>query len=226
MTETSAGAIVMMATEPGWIQVPAALSAAERDAWVAEAVDGLRDGWGEAWDATAELRARSMLEHSLDDRPDAHVVLEAWPIFRPVRVRVQVSMFDSDTLPEWADEGFSVISYDDAPIGPGIMCVRQHEMPAGDGATAALIDWAAVFEAHGQAVMVQVETTLLNLFVAVLPGLHGLIENLHVALPDGSEFFAEPSRHVVTDDDAIWSSLLADADGPDGAGRGESNSRG
>lgn len=212
MTPPTNGSIEAATTEDGWIGIPEGLTGPDRDRWVQESLDSLREGWADAWDDAIAARARDMLEASLDGRPDAHMVFEAWPVLRTVRARVQISLVSASSLPEWRAEGFSVVPYEDAPIGPGIMCVRTHEMPTDEAAPLSMIDWAAVFEADGLAVVVMVETTLLNLFVQVLPGLLGLISTLEVAVPGGGAFRAAPSRHAITDDDAIWAGLQLQAE--------------
>ncbi|MGM1028805.1 MAG: hypothetical protein ACQEWM_02895 [Actinomycetota bacterium] len=204
MTPTAAGSIQATTTEPGWIRIPERMPPAERDAWVEEALGALRDAWGESWDDVAESRATLMLEGSLDDRPDAHMVFEAWPIFRPVRARIQISMIDPATLPDWRAAGFGIVGYDDAGIGPGIMCVRMRD--TADANPVTLVDWCAVFADGRTAVIVLVETLPLDLLVRILPGLHGLIGTLAITLPGGAPFRAAPSEHAITDDE-VWTEL-------------------
>jgi hypothetical protein len=206
------GSILLATTEPGWLSIPEELPAAEREAWLERCIGEFQAAWGDLWTAEAEQRMRQMLLAGLDERPDAELVFEVWPVFRTVRVRVQIDMFASATLPDWQGDGFSVLAYEDAPIGPGIMCVRMHDLGTGDDVEATLVDWCAVFDDGERALVVLVESTLPHLFGQILPGLHGMISTLQVTLPDGAPFAAASPAAVLIDDDAMWMSLQLEAE--------------
>lgn len=205
------GSIELATTEPGWLAIPDELPQADRAKWVDECVDELQTAWGELWTPEAEGRVRQMLLAGLEERPDAELVFDVWPVFRTVRVRVQIDMFASATLPDWQAEDFTVLAYEDAPVGPGTMCVRMHDLGTGDGVESTLVDWCAVFDDGERALVVLVESTLPHLLGQILPGLHGMISTLKVTLPDGAPFRAASPAAVLIDDDAIWMSLQLEA---------------
>lgn len=201
------GTIELRTTEPGWIAIPDDFDAAEREAWVERCTTQLEAAWGELWSPEVAYRVREMLRVAVDERPDAQFVFDVWPVFRTVRARVQVDVFNPQSLPDWRAEGYSVLAYEDAPIGPGITCVRMHDVEGDGGEQSTIVEWCTVFESEEVALVVLVAPTLPHLLGQILPGLHGMIQSLQVGLPDGTAFRAAPPRDVVIDDEAIWDSL-------------------
>lgn len=199
------GTIRLEAPDPSWLEVPEGVSGEAAAEWVASVSEWMRQAWGEAWGARAAAMVPTMLRDSVVERPDAHYVFEVWPLFQPVRLRVQISVIDSSTLPAWDQEGYSVVGYDDAPIGPGIQCVRMRDLEGEVQAT--LVEWCAVFTSGGQSLVVQVEPTPIELLTLALPGLHAVIGTLEVGLTDGAAFHAEPTAYAMVGDDITWAGL-------------------
>lgn len=218
VTGSEAGGIEATTTEQGWIEIPEALSAAERQVWLEGSVGELRSVWGDAWDERADVMVPTMLLESLEQRPDAHLVFEVWPFFAPARGRVRISMTEPSSLPDFEALGFSLIPYDDAAVGPGLMVVRQRSASADDAEDVRLVDWGVVFDDGTQALFVQVDTLPAFFFVRMLAGLHGLVMGLRVTLPGGALFQARPSRHAIVDSDAQWHALRLQAEGLLGEG--------
>lgn len=206
VTPTDPGSIQAATTQAGWLRIPQDVPESERQGWVDDAAGALRTVWAEHWDDRADLVVPTMLRAALDERPDDHMVFEVWPLYRPARARVRISMIDPNSLIDWQAEGFSIIGYDGAQVGPGITCVRLYESTEA-GASVSLIDWCSIFSDGERALCVLVETVPLDFFVLLQPGLHGLIETLSVTNADGSEFHSLPSEHAIVDDDAIWAAL-------------------
>ncbi len=212
VTASTTGGIAATTTEDGWLRIPE-LPRAQREAWVAEVVGELREAWGEAWDDRAELMVPTMLAETIGDRPDAHVVFEVWPFAVPARARVQISMLDAATVPDLQQLGFSLVPYDGAAAGPGLMLVRRSTEAAEDGEGVRLVDWGVLFDDGTHALLVQVDTLPLFFLQRILPGLHGLVVGLGATLPDGRPFRAAPSAHALTDADGEWSALRLRAEG-------------
>jgi hypothetical protein len=215
---TGAGEIEATTTVPGWLRIPEDLGREARSAWVEESVAELRDAWGEQWDERAAQMVPEMLRASLEERPDAHVVFEVWPLALPARARVQVSMVDRGSLPDWEAIGCDVVPYDGAAVGPGLAVSRQRDSESEDGR---LIDWGAVFDDGERALFVQVETVPVLFLQQILAGLHGMVTSLRVTLPDGAPFTARPSGLALQDDDGGWPAARMQAEGlgdsPEGA---------
>lgn len=212
MTASTTGGIAVTTTADGWLRIPE-LPEAERKTWVAEVTAELREAWGEAWDDRAELMVPTMLAETIGARPDAHVVFEVWPFAAPARARVQISMLDASAVPDLGALGFSLIPYDGAAAGPGLLLVRQSTDTAADGEGVRLVDWGVVFDDGTRALLVQVDTVPIFFLQRILPGLHGLVAALKATLPDGREFRAIPSPHAIEDPDAEWSALRLRAEG-------------
>lgn len=212
MTASTTGGIAATTTEEGWLRIPD-LPEPDREAWVAEVVGELREAWGEAWDDRAELMVPTMLAETIGTRPDAHVVFEVWPFAVPARARVQISMLDAATVPDLRALGFSLVPYDGAAAGPGLMLVRQTTETAEDGEGVRLVDWGVLFDDGKHALLVQVDTLPLFFLQRILPGLHGLVVGLEATLPGGRPFRAAASPHALDDPDAEWSALRLHAEG-------------
>lgn len=190
---------------PAWLEVPEDLPDDVATEWVDAVTEWLRQSWGDAWGERAAAMVPPMLRGSLAERPDAHYVFEVWPLFQPVRLRVQISMLDASTMPDWEAAGYSVVSYDDAPVGPGLQCVRMEDLQGEVEAT--FVEWRAVFTSGEVALSVLVEPTPVELLNLVLPSLHAMIGTLEVTLPNGSEFRAEPTEYAMVGDDITWPGL-------------------
>lgn len=152
-----------------------------------------------------------MLRASLDERPDAHVVFEVWPLALPARARVQVSMVDRASLPDWEAIGCDVVPYDGAAVGPGLAVSRQRDSESEEGLR--LIDWGAVFDDGERALFVQVDTVPVLFLQQILAGLHGMVTSLRVTLPSGEPFAARPSALALQDDDGEWPAARMQAEG-------------
>ncbi|WP_347754543.1 hypothetical protein [Agrococcus sp. ProA11] len=215
MTATTSGVFAATTTEDGWLRIPE-LPEAQRDAWVAEVVRELRLAWGDAWDDRAELMVPAMLSDTIGARPDAHVVFEVWPFAAPARARVQISMLDAASVPDLQALGFSLVPYDGAAMGPGLMLVRQRTQTAEDGEGIRLVDWGVLFNDGARAVLVQVDTLPLFFLQRILPGLHGLVVALEATLPGGGAFRSAPTVHALDDPDGAWSALRLLAEGLSG----------
>lgn len=212
MTATTTGEIAATTTEDGWLRIPE-LPEPEHEAWVAEVVAELRQAWGDGWDDRAELMVPTMLAETIGDRPDAHVVFEVWPFAVPARARVQISLLDAATVPDLRALGFSLVPYDGAALGPGLMLVRQSTEEAEDGEGLRLVDWGVLFDDGAHALLVQVDTLPLFFLQRILPGLHGLVVGLEATLPGGDAFRSAPSVHALDDPDGEWSALRLLAEG-------------
>ncbi|WP_413316910.1 hypothetical protein AA0Z99_09835 [Agrococcus sp. 1P02AA] len=207
------GGIEATTTEAGWIEIPEALEVDERQQWLEQSVGELRDAWGDAWDDRADLMVPTMLLESLEQRPDAHLVFEAWPFQVPARGRIRISMTESAALPDFAALGFSLIPYDGAAAGPGIMVVRQRDEHADDAEGVRVVDWGVVFDDGTRSLFVQVDTVPLFFFTRILAGLHGLVMSIRVTLPGGAPFVAQPSSSAMVDDESEWHALRLQAEG-------------
>lgn len=216
------GLLTMAMTPPDWIPIPAGLPDAEAAGWVDRQAVYLRDAWGESWDEVAAVAVPEMLARSLAERPDEHLVLEAWPVFLPVRARILASVVESDAAPRAAD-GWTSVPIESEGLGPGVVLAR---VTALDDAPASLVDWIAVFDDGDAAMVMRVDSAPTGLFALVVPRAVAVLEGMQLTLPDGSSFRARPPLGVVTDPsaDAAWGPLrmresgLAALDGQASAG--------
>lgn len=180
-------------TSPGWIRVPAGLSGAAVDAWVAESLSGLQEQWGPEWrdedtDQSAELLRRAVLERTEDKVLD----LLFWPFARPVVVRVNVRVYPSIPLASWIDEGFEIDGFDSADMGPAVRCITQADVEV-DGQQKRLITAHFVFDDGSFQVQVEVEPTFVELYAHVAFELVNLVAGLEVSTREGDRFVPRPA---------------------------------
>lgn len=207
------GSIDVTTTEPGWLRIPDGLSAEQASAWVEAVAGELREAWGESWDDRAESMVPAMLADSIEHRPDAHVVLEAWPVVAPARARLSISIVDRSSVPEWLPLGFDVMPYEGAAAGPGIVAMRRGASAPDDDESVPVVEWAATFDDGERALVAVLDPVPTFFFPYLAAGLHGVVSSIEVTLSDGSPFRAAPSPLALVDDDAEWTSLRMRAEG-------------
>src|SRR5699024_9409228 len=188
-----------------WVHVPAVgfMEGTERH-WLDEVVSDVAKSWGEDWTFQDTDPIRSVLSRALHGRPDEALLHLAFvPPDFPLIGTVSIYAVEAIPVDSWATEGFEVDSYDMADLGPGIQCIEQ-ERVVGTEETLDLIHADYVFTDGLYMVLVTVDTTMQELFVAMLPLLHQILGRLDVQLPDGKDFRSSPIPGYTPDVEDVW----------------------
>lgn len=190
----------------GWVWLPDAFEAGEREAWVDEVVPVLQDHIGaQQVDGTPNAVGdiRGLLNAALDARAesDSYAMYQVWPVHAPAAVMCHVNRVRTEDLPDLDSlEGRRMHRTDGRYIGPGVQVSSRFTADTDDGP----MDLAAVyfvFADQEDAVVVHLDPSLPEFIAQSLVGVGIFTNALEVTRGDGTTFSSLVPSGLIADDE-------------------------
>lgn|SRR5699024_687502 len=194
--------------EEGWLYLPRAMTALQREEWIAEARKYLNPLVGvKRWDGTptTPLMLEELLESAIGraGEVEALATFHVWPIPGPAALLCHICVVPSETAQRVLSDPPAGVAHriDAEHIGAGVQFGTRASVETDEG----VVDFYSVdliFDDGVAAVVITLEQSLGALISNSYPGLATLKDVLQVQRPDGSAFASVEPNVVVQDE--IW----------------------